>query len=195
MAVSETEFQQAMGAMQAQMQNLERALNARIALAEAEVLRLRAARDDGSKHVKSGILDSRKIYPQPLKDISRWKAWVERVLRWARMQSVELHAAFLEATKSRNGPVTHECGDESIFFWAHLEDWLTDSEALGIVKHVRDDDGIEAFRQLNLRFDPMTALTKSHPLKAIQRFTDKSRAKKNVDVPAVLARFEDLLLK
>ena len=100
------------------------------------------------------------------------------------------------STKSRDRPVTHECGDESIFFWAHLEDWLTDSEALGIVKHVRDDYGIEAFRQLNLRFDPMTALsTKSYRLKAIQRFTDQNRAKKNVDVPAVLARIEDLLLK
>ena len=65
MAVSESDFQQAMTAMQSQMQNLERGLTARIALAEAEVLRLRSARDDGAKHVKSGILDSRKIYPQP----------------------------------------------------------------------------------------------------------------------------------
>ena len=73
MAFSETDFQQAMGAMQAPMQNLERALAARIALAEAEVLRLRAARDDGSKPVKSGILDSRQIYPQSLKDTSCWK--------------------------------------------------------------------------------------------------------------------------
>ena len=81
--------------------------------------------------------------------MSRWKAWVERVLRWARMQSVELYNALLEATKSRDKPVTHDCGDESVFFWAHLEDWLSDSEALGIVKHVRDDDGVEAFRQLN----------------------------------------------
>ena len=111
------------------------------------------------------------------------------------MQSVELYNALLEATKSRDKPVTHDCGDESVFFWAHLEDWLSDSEALGIVKHVREDDGVEAFRQLNVRFDPMTALTKSHRLKAIQRFVDKSRAKKNVDVPAVLARFEDLLLR
>ena len=68
------------------MQNLERALTARIALAEAEVLRLRGACDDGSKHVKSGILGSRKIYPQPLKDMGRWKPWSERVIPWARMQ-------------------------------------------------------------------------------------------------------------
>ena len=54
-----------MAAMQPQMHDLDRALNARIALAETEVLRLRAARDDGSKHIKSGILDSRKIYLQP----------------------------------------------------------------------------------------------------------------------------------
>ena len=90
MAVSDHYFQQAMGAMQAQMQNLERAFTARIALAVAEVLRFRAASDDDSKHVKSGILDSRKIYPQSLKDMSRWKPWAERVLRWARMQSADL---------------------------------------------------------------------------------------------------------
>ena len=81
MSVSESGFQQAMGAMQAQMQNLKRGLTARIALVEAEVLRLRSACDDGAKHVKSGILDSRKIYPQPLKDMGRWKPWSERVLR------------------------------------------------------------------------------------------------------------------
>ena len=71
MAVPESDFAQAMQAMQAQMQNFEQALNARIAFAEAEVLRLRAARDDGSKHVKGGILDSRNIYPRFLKDMSR----------------------------------------------------------------------------------------------------------------------------
>ena len=73
MAVSAAEFQQAMDAMNAQMQNLERGLTARIALAEAEVLRLRSARDDGAKAGKSGIMDSRKIYSQPLKDMGRWK--------------------------------------------------------------------------------------------------------------------------
>ena len=112
MAVSDHDFQKAMVAMQARMQNLERALTAGIALGEAEVLRLRAARDGGSKHVKSGILDSRKIYPQSL---SRWKPWAERVLCWARMQSAELHAALAEAMKTRNRPVVHECGDESVF--------------------------------------------------------------------------------
>ena len=48
MALSDHDFQQAMGAMQAQMQNLERALTARIALAEAEVLRLRRTMMDRS---------------------------------------------------------------------------------------------------------------------------------------------------
>ena len=151
MAVSAAEFQQAMDAMQAQMQNLERGLTARIALDEAKVLRLRSARDDGSKHVKSGIMDLRKIYPQPLKDMGRWKPWSERVLRWARMQSPELHAALSEAMRTGDRPVVHDCADESIFFWAHLEDWLSDGDALSIVKHVRDDDAIEAFRQLNCR--------------------------------------------
>ena len=60
---------------------------------------------------------------------------------------------------------------------------------------MREDDCVEAFRQLNCRFDPVTSLTKSHRLKAIRCFTEKSRAKKNTEVPAVLAWFEDFLLR
>ena len=99
MSISLADFQQAMNDMQTQMANLERGLTARIALAESEVLRLRSSRDEGSKTSKSGILDARKIYPQPLKDMGRWKAWSERVLRWARMQSVDLHAALSEVLR------------------------------------------------------------------------------------------------
>ena len=90
--------------------------------------------------------------------------------------------------------MVHECADESVFFWAHLEDWLSDGEALSIVKHVRNDDGVEAFRQLNCQYDPVTALNKSHRLKSIQRFIDKNKAKKNTEVPDLLARFDDLLV-
>ena len=39
----------------------------------------------------------------------------------------------------------------------------------------------------------MTALTKSHRLLAIQRFVDQNKAKKNTDVPVLLARFGGLL--
>ena len=51
--------------------------------------------------------------------------------------------------QGRDFPVTHDSAEDSIYFWAHLEDWVEDSEAAGIVKLVRDDDGAEAFRQLN----------------------------------------------
>ena len=63
MAVTEQDLRAAMADMQNQMQIMDTALNARIALAEAEVLRLRSIRDDGTKSAKSGILDARKIYP------------------------------------------------------------------------------------------------------------------------------------
>ena len=62
MAVSEKAFRQAMADVQNQMQIMDRALTERIALAEAEVLRLRSVRDDGTTSVNSGILDARKIY-------------------------------------------------------------------------------------------------------------------------------------
>ena len=53
---------------------------------------------------------------------------------------------------------------------------MLESEAAGIVKRVRDDDGVEAFRQRNCRFDPMSALTKAHRLKAIQKVPEKNKA-------------------
>ena len=49
---------------------------------------------------------------------------------------------------------------------------MVDSEGAGIVKRVRDD-AVEVFRQFNCRFDPHTALTKAHHLKAIQKFPEK----------------------
>jgi hypothetical protein len=170
-------------------------LNARIALAESEVLRLRSRGEDTAKSGKSGILDARKIYPIKLTDMGCWRPWTERVVRWAKMQSPELAAALLAALKSRDTPVTHSCAEESTYFWAHLEDWIHDPEAASIVRLVRDDDGVEAFRQLNNRFDPQTALTKSYRLKQIQKFTDNNRAKTNVEVPALLPKFEDMLLR
>ena len=72
-----------MQAVNLQIQTLDRALNARIALAEVEVLRLRSPRDSGTQQTKSGIMDAHKIYPADLKDMGLWLLWTERVLRWA----------------------------------------------------------------------------------------------------------------
>ena len=47
MAVTESDFRQAMADVNNQMQMTERALTARIALAESEVLRLRSRGEDG----------------------------------------------------------------------------------------------------------------------------------------------------
>ena len=152
MAVTESDFRQAMADVNNQMQMMERALTARIALAESEVLRLRSRGDDSAKSGKSGILDARKIYPIKLSDMGRWRPWTERVIRWAKMQSSDLAAALASALKSRDVPVTHSCAEESTYFWAHLEDWIDEPEAASIVRLVRDDDGVEAFRQLNNRF-------------------------------------------
>ena len=69
---------------QPQLQQQDRVLNARIAYTEAEVLRLRDKGESKSKSThKSGIMDSRKIYPEKLKDMARWKKWSARALRWA----------------------------------------------------------------------------------------------------------------
>ena len=116
MAVTESDFRSAMADMANQMQLMERGLTARIALAEAEVLRLRSARDDVAKSGKSGILDARKIYPIKLTDMGHWRPWTERVVRWAKMQSPELASALTAALKARDTPVAHSCAEESTYF-------------------------------------------------------------------------------
>ena len=45
---------------------------------------------------------------QKIKDVGRWCPWTERVLRLARVQSPDLHAALSAALKARDTPVTHE---------------------------------------------------------------------------------------
>ena len=142
MSICNEQFEQAMQAVNLHIQTLDRALNARKALAEAEVLRLRSVRESGLQPAKFDIMDARKIYSPDLTDMGRWRPWTERVLRWARMQYADLHAALQAALKSRSVPVTHECGDESVFFWPHLEDWIKETEAAGMVKMVRCDDGV-----------------------------------------------------
>ena len=87
-SISQEQFEQAMQTVNLQIQTLDRAFNARIDLAEAEVLRLRSLRESSAQQAKSGIMDARKIYPADLKDMGRWRPWAERVLRWARMQMV-----------------------------------------------------------------------------------------------------------
>ena len=66
MSISNEQFEQAMQVVNLQIQTLDRALNARIALAEAEVLRLRSLRDSGTQRAKSGVMDARKTYPADL---------------------------------------------------------------------------------------------------------------------------------
>ena len=112
-----------MADMTNQMQMMERALTARIALAESEVLRLRSRGEDSAKGQKSGIMDARKIYPQKLKDMARWRPWTERVIHWAKMQSPDLAAALISALKSRDGPVTHSCAEESTYFSGPRRTW------------------------------------------------------------------------
>ena len=187
----------AIQSLQDQMISQDRALNARIAFAEAEVLRLRDKSDKSDIKVKgshkSGIMDSRKIYPEKLKDMARWRKWSARALRWAKMESPELHEALTAAGKSRKAPIHHDCGDEAVFFWAHLEGWIVDPEAAKIVKHVGEDDGVEAWRQLVAQYDPLTALTKGRKLKTIQAYADNHKAKKNREIPSIMATFEEML--
>ena len=91
------------------IKKVERALAARIALAEAEIIHVRdrPSTSPGAPVKKSSMLDARKLYPKNLTGMARWKKWSEKCLRWVRLEDKELHKVLLEAGKSRKAPIVH----------------------------------------------------------------------------------------
>ena len=79
---------------------------------------MQASKDSEFKFKKSGIFDARKIYPDKITEMSCWKKWSARVLRWARMESQELHAALLAVMKSRSIPKDVKEDDGSLLLGA-----------------------------------------------------------------------------
>ena len=109
------------------------------------------------------------------------------------MEAPELAEALQRAGKSPTAPIQHSVGDDNAFLCFHLEQWLLDTEAQNIVKFVPNDDGIEAWRQLCVRFEPKTALTKGARLRSVMGWAAKNKVKKNQEVPAIIKAFEKLL--
>ena len=121
-----------------------------------------------------------------------WKLFAEQVLSWIGMEDEALHN-MLKAVVAQPDQVVHGHGRDSVLFFAHLSGWATETQAKGILNNVRNNDGVEAWRQLARRFNPQTALTKGTRLRAITGFGIKNPAKRNADVLVIIGDFEKKL--
>ena len=117
MSASEAQFQQAMTAMQSQIQVLDRALDARIALAESKVLRLFSFREAGAEHVKAALARHRWmqeslkfVLEKDRKNDDKWHAIRPFMHDWNKNQADNYHAGWVL------------CIDESISRWLGMHD-------------------------------------------------------------------------
>ena len=63
---------------------------------------------------KSGIMVARNIYPEKMSNMSRGRKWSSRALRWAKLESRDLHEALVAAGKSRKEAIVHDSSDKAI---------------------------------------------------------------------------------
>ena len=110
-----------------------------------------------------------------------------------RLEDKELHKILAAAGMSRKQPIVHVLEEQAAFLWSYFDDWMQDVEANGIVQHVKNDDSVEAWRQLTVRFHNQSAFSMDMRLRAIRDWPADNKAKRNADVPGVLRNFERLL--
>ena len=133
-------------------------LNDRLVVAEQNAT---AAQTQGavSRGSDSGVFDKKRLYLKELKDSMSFRSWSERFLAWIAMDNADIGQAFKKAGK-QDVPldVSGLSGMQTAYskaIYGHLRA-LTENfrKAAKIVRLVKDDNGLEAWRRLVRKFDP-----------------------------------------
>ena len=147
-------------------------LMTRMAVTEQDVA-LSAPRTGQSND--SGIFDKCKLYPTELKENTSFWSWSERFIAWVAMENEEIARAFLRAGK-RDQPLdtsglTAEQASYSIALYGHVRA-LTEGfrKAAKIVRLVRGNNGLEAWRRLTRKFDSQSPEVHAPQLEQIVMF-------------------------
>ena len=107
----------------------------------------------------SGIFDKRKLDPKELKENTSSKTWSERFIAWVAMENEEIARAFQRAGKQDqpldiSGLSSEQTAYSSALYGhsrALTEGFRKDAK---IVRLVKGNYGLEAWRRLTRRFDP-----------------------------------------
>ena len=133
-------------------------LTNRLSIAEQNAL-LQA---QGSKGGDAGVFDKKRLYPKELKEAGSFRSRSERFLAWLDMDNEEIGAAFKRAGRQDNpldtSGLTPLQASYSKAIYGHLRS-LTEGfrKARKVVRLVKGDNGLEAWRKLVRRFDPQNA--------------------------------------
>ena len=115
----------------------------------------------GSRGGDSCVFDKKRLYPKEFKDSMSFRSWSERFIAWETMDNDEIGQAFVRAGKQES-PL--DCTGLTVIqlayskaIYGHLR-YLTEGfrKAAKIVRLVKGDNGLEAWRKLVREFDPKT---------------------------------------
>ena len=133
----------------------EQTLTSRVAVAEQNVT-MSSTRTGASNDI--GIFDKRKLYPTELRENTAFWSWSERFIAWVAMGKEEIACAFYRAGKQEQlldtAGLTERQVSYSSALYGHLR-LLTEGyrKAAKIVRFVKANSGLEAWRRLICKFD------------------------------------------
>ena len=152
----------------------------------------------GSRGGEGSVFDKKRLYPKELKDNTSFRSWSERFIAWLSMDNEEIGQAFLRAGKQDDPldvsglTVIQLAYSKAVY--GHLRA-LTEGyrKASKIIRLVRGENGLEAWRKLVRKFDPQNAEVHAAQLEHIVTYGTRNPVKSLGDVPTALDQFQRVL--
>ena len=158
-------------------------LTNRLAIAEQNVAAVQTNANTGTgggtNNGKDGVFDKKRLYPKELKQDTSFRSWSERVISWLTMDNEEIARAFHRAGRQEDplnltGLTTLQLAYNKAIY-GHLRGWTENyRKAARIVRLVKHDNGLEAWRRLTRKFDPQSAEVHAARLESIITFGGKN---------------------
>ena len=130
---------------------------------------------NGGGH-KSELRNLKGLYPSKFNPANdTFKTWAEDFVRWIKAESEDLATA-LERSATRTDEIPMVSGSDARFkpdvrfAWLHMKRLMGDKEASDIVRTTADDNALEAFRLLTVRYAAKSNKVRSKKLRAITNF-------------------------
>lgn len=145
-----------------------------------------------------GVFDKKRLYPKDLKDTMSFRAWAERFVAWVSMDNEEVGKAFERAARQEKSLDVSGLTAMQVAYSKAVYNHLTSltegyKKAARIVRLVKNQNGLEAWRRLTKRFDPQNPAVHAADLEAFITFGAKNVVKSTSEVEAKLNKFERAL--
>jgi hypothetical protein len=147
----------------------------------------------------SGVFDKKRLHPKEFKETTSFRSWAERFIAWLAMDDDEVARAFLRAGKQEQPLDSSDLTEIQLKYsravYGHLRS-LTENcrKAAKIVRLVKGENGLEAWRRLVKTYDPQSPEVHAAQLENIVNFGHCNLVKNLGDVPTVLDQCQRTLV-